>query len=127
MAKQSASRRGRWQYTRRIRRTAAMEAASWMVCVRRLSCKHGSFDECDAGVFRYRAHVFDGSIDAIDREMAGASVDKIFESPIELTNLSRHTLGRVIPAGHRVHEGIRSDREGVVCGVLADADVVVIW
>eukprot|EP00965_Chrysotila_dentata_P022123 732209-Pleurochrysis_carterae.AAC.1 len=72
------------------------------------------------------AHVFDGSVDAIDKEMAEASVDKIFKLPIELTDLPPRTLDRVILAGHRVHEGVRSKRDDVVCGALADADVVVI-
>eukprot|EP00959_Pyramimonas_sp_CCMP1952_P232519 4859333-Pyramimonas_sp.AAC.1 len=58
--------------------------------------------------------------------MAEASVDKIFELPIKLPNLPPRTLDRVILAGHRVHEGVRSERDGVVCGVLSDADVVVI-
>eukprot|EP00965_Chrysotila_dentata_P089148 2943742-Pleurochrysis_carterae.AAC.1 len=58
--------------------------------------------------------------------MAEASVDKIFELPIELPNLLPRTLDRVILAGHRVHKGVRSERDCVVCGVLADADVVVI-
>eukprot|EP00965_Chrysotila_dentata_P102847 3395860-Pleurochrysis_carterae.AAC.1 len=72
------------------------------------------------------AYVFDGCVDAIDGEMAEASVDNIFELHIELTNLPPHTLDRVILASHRVHEGVRSERDGVVCGVFADADVVVI-
>eukprot|EP00965_Chrysotila_dentata_P020082 664377-Pleurochrysis_carterae.AAC.1 len=72
------------------------------------------------------AHVFDESADAIDGEMAEASVDKIFELHIELTNLPPPTLDRVILAGPRVHEGVRSEHDGVFCGVLADADVVVI-
>eukprot|EP00965_Chrysotila_dentata_P003789 124172-Pleurochrysis_carterae.AAC.1 len=59
------------------------------------------------------AYVFDGSVDAIDGEIAEASVDKIFElpieSPIELPNLPPHTLDRVSLAGHRVHEGVRSE------------------
>eukprot|EP00965_Chrysotila_dentata_P015939 527643-Pleurochrysis_carterae.AAC.1 len=59
--------------------------------------------------------------------MAEASVDKIFKLPIELTNLPPLTLDRVILAGHRVHEGVKSEDDGVVCGVLADADVVLIW
>eukprot|EP00965_Chrysotila_dentata_P096905 3202549-Pleurochrysis_carterae.AAC.1 len=59
--------------------------------------------------------------------MADASVDKICELHIELTDLPPRTLDRVILAGHRVREGVRSKRDGVVCGVLADADVVVIW
>eukprot|EP00965_Chrysotila_dentata_P178372 5891158-Pleurochrysis_carterae.AAC.1 len=58
--------------------------------------------------------------------MAEASVDKIFELHIELPNLPPRTLDRVVLAGHRVHEDVRSERDGVVCGVLADADVVVI-
>eukprot|EP00965_Chrysotila_dentata_P103476 3415151-Pleurochrysis_carterae.AAC.1 len=58
--------------------------------------------------------------------MAEASVDKIFELPIELPNFRPRTLDRVILAGHRIHESVRSERDGVVCGVLADADVVVI-
>eukprot|EP00965_Chrysotila_dentata_P135197 4470140-Pleurochrysis_carterae.AAC.1 len=33
------------------------------------------------------AYVFDGSVDAIDGGMAEASVNKIFELPIELPNL----------------------------------------
>eukprot|EP00965_Chrysotila_dentata_P178629 5899290-Pleurochrysis_carterae.AAC.1 len=43
-----------------------------------------------------------------------------------MTNLPPRTLDRVILAGHRVNEGVRSERYGVVCGVLAEADVVVI-
>eukprot|EP00965_Chrysotila_dentata_P043947 1460870-Pleurochrysis_carterae.AAC.1 len=58
--------------------------------------------------------------------MAEASVDKIFELHIEFAKLPSRTLDQVILAGHRVHEGVRSEREGVVCGVLANADVVVI-
>eukprot|EP00965_Chrysotila_dentata_P046505 1545481-Pleurochrysis_carterae.AAC.1 len=58
--------------------------------------------------------------------MAEASVDKIFGLHIELTNLPPRTLDRVIFAGHRVHEGVRSERDGVVGGVLADVDVVII-
>eukprot|EP00965_Chrysotila_dentata_P043585 1449339-Pleurochrysis_carterae.AAC.1 len=58
--------------------------------------------------------------------MAEASVDKIIELPIELPNLPPRTLDRVVFAGHRVHEGVRSERDRVVCGVLADADVVVV-
>eukprot|EP00965_Chrysotila_dentata_P164684 5437097-Pleurochrysis_carterae.AAC.1 len=54
--------------------------------------------------------------------MAEASVDKI----IELTNLPPRTLDRVILAGHRVHAGVRSKLDGIVRGVLAGADVVVI-
>eukprot|EP00965_Chrysotila_dentata_P070226 2319564-Pleurochrysis_carterae.AAC.1 len=50
------------------------------------------------------AYVLDGSVDAIDGEMAKASVDKNFESPIELPNLLPGTLDRVILAGHCVHE-----------------------
>eukprot|EP00965_Chrysotila_dentata_P006186 202131-Pleurochrysis_carterae.AAC.1 len=57
------------------------------------------------------ACVFDGSVGAIDGEMAEASVDKMIELHIELTNLPPRTLGRVILAGHRVHEGIRSERD----------------
>eukprot|EP00965_Chrysotila_dentata_P015664 518162-Pleurochrysis_carterae.AAC.1 len=72
------------------------------------------------------AHVFDGSVDGIDGSMAEASVDKIIESPIELPNLPPRTLDRVILACHRVHEGVKSEHDGVVCGVLADADVFVI-
>eukprot|EP00965_Chrysotila_dentata_P112340 3713757-Pleurochrysis_carterae.AAC.1 len=63
-----------------------------MVCVRRLSCKHDTLDEYDAGA--YTAYVFDGSVDGIDGEMAEARVDKIFESPIELPNLPPRTLDR---------------------------------
>eukprot|EP00965_Chrysotila_dentata_P230820 6198016-Pleurochrysis_carterae.AAC.1 len=72
------------------------------------------------------AHVFDRSVDAIDEEMAEASVDKIFESSIEWPNLPPRTLDRVILDGHRVHEGARSERDAVVRGVLADVDVIVI-
>eukprot|EP00965_Chrysotila_dentata_P037513 1247842-Pleurochrysis_carterae.AAC.1 len=72
------------------------------------------------------AYVYDGSVDMIDGEMAEASVDKSFELHIELPNVPPRTLDRVILAGHRVHEGVRSERDGVVCGVLADADVVII-
>eukprot|EP00965_Chrysotila_dentata_P066130 2189463-Pleurochrysis_carterae.AAC.1 len=69
------------------------------------------------------AYVFDESVDAIDGEMAEASVYKIFELHIELPNLPPRTLNRVILANHRVHEGLRSKRDGIVCGALADADV----
>eukprot|EP00965_Chrysotila_dentata_P145984 4822899-Pleurochrysis_carterae.AAC.1 len=72
------------------------------------------------------AHVFDGSVDAINGKMAEMSVDKIFELPIKLINLPPRTLDRVVLAGHRVHEGIRSKRDGVVLGVLANPDVVVV-
>eukprot|EP00965_Chrysotila_dentata_P165846 5475356-Pleurochrysis_carterae.AAC.1 len=72
------------------------------------------------------AHVFDGSVDANDGEMAEASVDKIFKLPIELTNSPPRTLDRVILAGHRVHECVKSERDGVVRRVPADADLVVI-
>eukprot|EP00965_Chrysotila_dentata_P067949 2247663-Pleurochrysis_carterae.AAC.1 len=58
--------------------------------------------------------------------MAEASVDKIFELHIKLPKLPPRTLDRVILAGHRVHKGGRSERDGVVCGTPADADVVVI-
>eukprot|EP00965_Chrysotila_dentata_P168336 5559026-Pleurochrysis_carterae.AAC.1 len=65
------------------------------------------------------AYLINESIDAIDGEMAEASVNK--------TNLPPRTLDRIIFAGHRVHEGVRSERDdGVVRGALADADVVVI-
>eukprot|EP00965_Chrysotila_dentata_P032425 1081105-Pleurochrysis_carterae.AAC.1 len=46
--------------------------------------------------------------------MAEASVDKIFELPIEMTNLPLRTLDQVILAGHRVHEDVRSERDGVL-------------
>eukprot|EP00965_Chrysotila_dentata_P096843 3200671-Pleurochrysis_carterae.AAC.1 len=59
------------------------------------------------------AYVFDGSVDAIEGEMAEASVNKIFEVHIELPNLPPRTLDRVILASHRVHEGVRSKRDGV--------------
>eukprot|EP00965_Chrysotila_dentata_P005425 178179-Pleurochrysis_carterae.AAC.1 len=60
------------------------------------------------------AHVFDGSADAIDGEMAEASVDNIFESRIHrIAHLPPRTLDRVIVACHRVHEGVRSERDGV--------------
>eukprot|EP00965_Chrysotila_dentata_P033360 1110498-Pleurochrysis_carterae.AAC.1 len=49
-----------------------------------------------------------------------------FELPIEWTNLPPRRLDRVILAGHHVREGVRSERDGVVCGVFADADAVVI-
>eukprot|EP00965_Chrysotila_dentata_P083971 2771962-Pleurochrysis_carterae.AAC.1 len=58
--------------------------------------------------------------------MAEASVDKIFELPIKLPNLSPRPLDRVILAGYRVHEGGRNERDGALRGGLADADVVVI-
>eukprot|EP00965_Chrysotila_dentata_P046506 1545482-Pleurochrysis_carterae.AAC.1 len=58
--------------------------------------------------------------------MAEASVDNIFELPIELPNFPPRTLDRDILAGHRAHEGVRSERDGVLCEVLADADVVLI-
>eukprot|EP00965_Chrysotila_dentata_P075041 2478718-Pleurochrysis_carterae.AAC.1 len=58
--------------------------------------------------------------------MAEASVDKIFELHIEMPNLPPRTLDHAILAGHRVHEGVRIERDGVFCGVLADADVFVI-
>eukprot|EP00965_Chrysotila_dentata_P113668 3757311-Pleurochrysis_carterae.AAC.1 len=70
-----------------------------------------------------QARQFDGSVDTIDGEMAEASVNKIFELPIELPNLPPRTLDQVILAGHHVHECVRSERDGVVRGVLADADV----
>eukprot|EP00965_Chrysotila_dentata_P017465 580589-Pleurochrysis_carterae.AAC.1 len=73
------------------------------------------------------AYVFDGSVDAVDGEMAEASVDTIFELPIEVPNLPPRTLDRVLFAGHRVHEGVGSERDGVSCRVLSDADVVIIW
>eukprot|EP00965_Chrysotila_dentata_P102789 3393703-Pleurochrysis_carterae.AAC.1 len=61
------------------------------------------------------AHVFDGSVDAIYGEMVEASVDKIFklpiELPIELPKLPPRTPYRVIPDGHRVHDGVRSERD----------------
>eukprot|EP00965_Chrysotila_dentata_P103946 3432268-Pleurochrysis_carterae.AAC.1 len=38
------------------------------------------------------AHVFNGSVDGIDEEMAEASVDKIFELHIELPNSPPRTL-----------------------------------
>eukprot|EP00965_Chrysotila_dentata_P173040 5710230-Pleurochrysis_carterae.AAC.1 len=72
------------------------------------------------------AHVFDGSIDAIDGEMAEASVDKIFELPIELTNLpcrSRPCHSHRSPHKRRCQKRARG---GVVCGAFAEADVVVI-
>eukprot|EP00965_Chrysotila_dentata_P156618 5174805-Pleurochrysis_carterae.AAC.1 len=59
--------------------------------------------------------------------MAKASVDSIFEMHIELPNLPPHTLDRVILAGHRVHEGVRSERDGVVRGALTDAEVFVVF
>eukprot|EP00965_Chrysotila_dentata_P139845 4623269-Pleurochrysis_carterae.AAC.1 len=59
--------------------------------------------------------------------MAEASVDKILELHIELPNLPPRTLDQVILAGYRVHEGVRSKRGGVVCEVLADVDMVLIW
>eukprot|EP00965_Chrysotila_dentata_P105221 3475262-Pleurochrysis_carterae.AAC.1 len=68
-------------------------------------------------------HVVDGSVDAIDGGMAEASVDKIFELP----NLPPRTLDRVILAGHRVQNCISGERDGIVCGGFADADVVVVW
>eukprot|EP00965_Chrysotila_dentata_P016574 549414-Pleurochrysis_carterae.AAC.1 len=58
--------------------------------------------------------------------MAEASVDKIFELHTELPNLLPRTLDRVILASHRVHKGVRSKRDGVVRGALADADVIVV-
>eukprot|EP00965_Chrysotila_dentata_P149178 4926708-Pleurochrysis_carterae.AAC.2 len=59
------------------------------------------------------AHMFDKSVDVIDGEMAKASVDKILKLPIELLFLRPGTLDRVILAGHRVQEGVRSERDGV--------------
>eukprot|EP00965_Chrysotila_dentata_P094735 3132924-Pleurochrysis_carterae.AAC.1 len=50
------------------------------------------------------SYVFDGSVDAIDGEMTEASVDNIFELPIDFPNSPLRTLDRVILAGHRVHE-----------------------
>eukprot|EP00965_Chrysotila_dentata_P112645 3722864-Pleurochrysis_carterae.AAC.1 len=58
--------------------------------------------------------------------MAEASVDTIFELAIKLPNLPPRTLDHFILAGHRVHEGVRSERGGVVCGILAYADVLVV-
>eukprot|EP00965_Chrysotila_dentata_P032016 1067597-Pleurochrysis_carterae.AAC.1 len=58
--------------------------------------------------------------------MAEASVDKIFELHIKLPNLPPCTPHRVILDGHRVHEDVRSERDGVVRVVLANTDVVVI-
>eukprot|EP00965_Chrysotila_dentata_P048784 1619084-Pleurochrysis_carterae.AAC.1 len=58
--------------------------------------------------------------------MAEASVNKVFELHIELPNLPPRTLDLVILAGLRVHEGVRSEHDGLVCGVFADADVLVI-
>eukprot|EP00965_Chrysotila_dentata_P098461 3254747-Pleurochrysis_carterae.AAC.1 len=103
MASKSASRRGRSQRTRRSRSTAI-----WL----------------NVAKLPFNAmQVIDGSVDAIDGEMAKASVNKIFDLP----NLPPRTLDRVILAGHRLHERVRSERDGVVRGVLADADLVVIW
>eukprot|EP00965_Chrysotila_dentata_P158165 5225819-Pleurochrysis_carterae.AAC.1 len=53
------------------------------------------------------AYIIDGSVDAIDGEVAEASVEKNFELP----NLPPRTINRVILAGHRVHEGVRSERD----------------
>eukprot|EP00965_Chrysotila_dentata_P051700 1716020-Pleurochrysis_carterae.AAC.1 len=58
--------------------------------------------------------------------MAMASEDKISELPIKLLNLPPRTLDRVILAGYRAHEAVRSERDGVVCRGLADANVVLI-
>eukprot|EP00965_Chrysotila_dentata_P243147 6205257-Pleurochrysis_carterae.AAC.2 len=60
------------------------------------------------------AHVVDGSVDAINGEMAKR-------------NLPPGTLEHVILASSHVHDGIRRERDGVVCGSLADADLVVAW
>eukprot|EP00965_Chrysotila_dentata_P025466 846837-Pleurochrysis_carterae.AAC.2 len=59
---------------------------------------------------------------SMEKSMAEASVDKI----IELPKLPPRTLDRVALASHCVQEGVRSEYNGVVCGVLADADVDVI-
>eukprot|EP00965_Chrysotila_dentata_P100004 3304504-Pleurochrysis_carterae.AAC.1 len=81
MAKKSASCRGRWQYTRRSRKLVALQAALWNSSC--LSIPRTCLTE------------------AIDGEMADASMDKIFELPIKLPNLPPRTLDRVILAGHR--------------------------
>eukprot|EP00965_Chrysotila_dentata_P011514 376842-Pleurochrysis_carterae.AAC.1 len=62
-------------------------------------------------VLFYTAYVFDRSVDAIDGEIAEASVDKVFELHIELNNLPPRSLDQVILAGHRIHEGVRSERD----------------
>eukprot|EP00965_Chrysotila_dentata_P067796 2243135-Pleurochrysis_carterae.AAC.1 len=66
-----------------------------MVCVCRLSCEHDRMSVTQ--VLFDTAYVFDGS-DAIDGEMAEASVDKIFALHIELPNLPPRTLDCVILA-----------------------------
>eukprot|EP00965_Chrysotila_dentata_P139198 4603041-Pleurochrysis_carterae.AAC.1 len=59
------------------------------------------------------AYVFDGSVDAIDGEMARRAWTRFSKLHIELPNLPPRTLDRLILAGHRVHEGVRSERDGV--------------
>eukprot|EP00965_Chrysotila_dentata_P170082 5613765-Pleurochrysis_carterae.AAC.1 len=54
--------------------------------------------------------------------MAEAGVDKICPSNCLICPLARSTVSFSLH-GHHVHEGVRSERDGVVCGVLADADV----
>eukprot|EP00965_Chrysotila_dentata_P040829 1353457-Pleurochrysis_carterae.AAC.1 len=51
---------------------------------------------------------------------------RISNCPSNCPNLPPRTLDRVILASHRVHKGATSERDGVVCGLLADADVVVV-
>eukprot|EP00965_Chrysotila_dentata_P020659 684057-Pleurochrysis_carterae.AAC.1 len=72
------------------------------------------------------AHVLDRSIDAIDEEWLRRAwtIFSNCRSNCPTCPFSRSTVKFL--AGHRVHEGFRSKRDGLVCGVLADADVVVI-
>eukprot|EP00965_Chrysotila_dentata_P054902 1822735-Pleurochrysis_carterae.AAC.1 len=126
MAKKSASRKGRWLYTLpavgELPRCRLLRG--WFAC----AAYHASTTVWMSvtQVLFDTAYVLDGSVDAIDGETAEASVDKIFELHIKLTSLPPRTLDRVILAGHRLHKGVRSERDGVVCGVLTHADVVVI-
>eukprot|EP00965_Chrysotila_dentata_P159008 5253062-Pleurochrysis_carterae.AAC.1 len=125
MAKKSASRRGRWQYIRRSRELPQYRLfGGWFACA---ACHTSTTVWMSVTQLPFdTAHVFDGSVDTINEEMAEASVDKIFGLIIELTNLPSCTLDRVILAGDRVHKSVRSERDGIVRGVLADADVDVI-
>eukprot|EP00965_Chrysotila_dentata_P003377 110089-Pleurochrysis_carterae.AAC.1 len=70
------------------------------------------------------AYVIDRCVDAIDRETTKASVDEIFK--LKLPNLPSRTLDGVDFVSHCAHTVlIRRERDGVVCGSFADADVMV--